>query len=281
MLTGRVPFRANGFMGTLSKHIMEPPPSPRQIAPDANISRALELVVLKALAKDPAERYASADDFAAALRALPPARDDEAAPVRRPRWLTSAAAVLLLGGVATWGALGLRSWNLSEAPGPAPAADTPAIVAPPEPTVTPEPAPIVAPEPTPTVAPEPTPTGPPVPAITQEPDVAPKPADPAKKREVKPRPEARLADKLTPAQLKSGFAAVEAAARECRSKHGGVPGTVVLVQLTVTPEGVVEGASARKPYQGTSLGRCVEAAASKARFPRAREGQRAEPGFKL
>jgi hypothetical protein len=87
-------------------------------------------------------------------------------------------------------------------------------------------------------------------------------------------------EKLSPEALGAGFAAVEEAVGACR-KHGGLPGTVVHVQVTVTPEGRVEGATARAPYQGTSLGRCVEAEASRASFPRARVGQRAEPGFKL
>ena len=276
MLTGQVPFRANGFMGTLSKHIMEPPPSPRALAPEAGISRALELVVLKALAKDPADRFQSAEEFSAALRALPPARDDEVAPVQRPRWLIGAAALLLVGSGATWGALGLLGTSLSETPGPVAAAVDPpsAPVDPPDPAGPPTAESVVSPV-EPLVTP---PVEPPV--VAPDPTPAPK-GDPAKKREGKPRAEAKLPDKLTPEQLRAGFAAVDAAARDCRSKHGGVPGTVVYVQMTVTTDGKVQGASARKPYQGTSLGRCVEAAASKASFPKASAGQRAEPGFKL
>lgn len=102
MLTGRVPFKANGFMGTLSKHIMEPPPSPRQVAPLADISRPLERVVLRALAKEPAERYPSAEAFAAALRDLPPFEDGVSRTVRRS-WPTAGLAMVLgLAGPPRW-----------------------------------------------------------------------------------------------------------------------------------------------------------------------------------
>lgn len=263
MLTGRVPFRANGFMGTLSKHIMEPPPSPRQLAPLADISRALERVILRALAKEPSERFPSAEAFAAALRALPPFDDEVARPTRRS-WSTAAMAMVLgLAGlvrlVVPVGAtehLGIvDSTGVAAAlPVAAASTDEPASEA-----WTEEGA-----------------------ASVEPPAESPRPAsevsETTRKRE--PRRRGLLPEQLGPEALMAGFAAVEGAVSACR-KHGGMAGMVVHVQLTVTAEGKVEGASARKPYQGTSLGRCVEAEASRASFPRARIGQRAEPGFKL
>ena len=110
---------------------------------------------------------------------------------------------------------------------------------------------------------------------------SPPPASEASEATRKREPRRRgLPEQLGPEALMAGFAAVEGAVSACR-RHGGMAGMVVHVQLTVTAAGKVEGASARKPYQGTSLGRCVEAEASRASFPRARAGQRAEPGFKL
>ncbi|GCE07568.1 WD40 repeat domain-containing serine/threonine protein kinase [Dictyobacter aurantiacus] len=57
------------FLGTLpeltAKHLFTPPPSLRRR--DATISAEIEQVVLKALAKDPAHRFASVSEFAAAL----------------------------------------------------------------------------------------------------------------------------------------------------------------------------------------------------------------------
>jgi serine/threonine-protein kinase len=261
MLTGRVPFRANGFMGTLSKHIMEPPPSPRQVAPLADISRALERVVLRALAKEPSERYPSAEAFAAALRALPPFDDGVARPPRRS-WPAAGMAMVL-------GVVGLLRWAIPGGPAEgfereqgvtlAEAVWAPAASSTDEPmreTWTEEDA-----------------------ASVESPADPPRPASEATRRR-EPRPRRLVPEKLSPEALGAGFAAVEEAVGACR-KHGGLPGTVVHVQVTVTPEGRVEGATARAPYQGTSLGRCVEAEASRASFPRARVGQRAEPGFKL
>ncbi len=265
MLTGRVPFKANGFMGTLSKHIMEPPPSPRQVAPLADISRSLERVVLRALAKEPAERYPSAEAFAAALRDLPPFEDGVSRTVRRS-WPTAGLAMVLgLAGLLRWAFPGGPAEGFDAAtattfvarpaetggPNAAPGTDEPASEA-----WTEEGAASVE-----------RPADPPLPA-----------GEAARKRD--PRPRRGVPEKLGPEALGAGFAAVEEAVGACR-KHGGLRGTIVHVQLTVTPEGKVEGASARAPYQGTSLGRCVEVEASRAMFPRARTGQRAEPGFKL
>ncbi len=65
MLTGSVPFDADTPLAILLKHLNDPLPSPRSLAPD--IPEAFEQVVLKALAKDPQERYQSATEMAAAL----------------------------------------------------------------------------------------------------------------------------------------------------------------------------------------------------------------------
>lgn len=58
MLTGRVPFEAETYMGVLSKHLYLEPDSPSSVAPDAGIG-ALEGVVLRCLKKRPEDRYAS------------------------------------------------------------------------------------------------------------------------------------------------------------------------------------------------------------------------------
>ncbi len=65
MLTGQVPFEADTPLAMLMKHAYEPPPSPRSLNPGLPI--ALEATVLHALAKDPAARYQSASEMAAAL----------------------------------------------------------------------------------------------------------------------------------------------------------------------------------------------------------------------
>jgi beta-lactam-binding protein with PASTA domain/tRNA A-37 threonylcarbamoyl transferase component Bud32 len=64
-LTGRVPFEAESPVTVALKQVSERPRPPSELNPA--VSRALDAVVLKALAKDPANRFASADEFLAAL----------------------------------------------------------------------------------------------------------------------------------------------------------------------------------------------------------------------
>jgi serine/threonine-protein kinase len=67
MLAGRLPFEGDSAVSVALKHLSEPPRPISQIRPD--VSPALESVVMAALAKDPAHRWQSADDFAEALLA--------------------------------------------------------------------------------------------------------------------------------------------------------------------------------------------------------------------
>ncbi len=66
-LTGRVPFEADSPVTVALKQVSERPRPPSELNPA--VSRALDAVVLKALAKDPANRFASAGEFLAALDA--------------------------------------------------------------------------------------------------------------------------------------------------------------------------------------------------------------------
>lgn len=65
LAVGRPPFAAETQIATAMMHVKDPPPSLRSIR--AGIPRPLEAVVLKALAKDPDDRFASAEDMARAL----------------------------------------------------------------------------------------------------------------------------------------------------------------------------------------------------------------------
>jgi hypothetical protein len=66
MLTGTTPYRADTPQAVVYQHIYSPPPPPREKNPE--ISPALEAVILRALAKDPADRYPTMADFAEAVR---------------------------------------------------------------------------------------------------------------------------------------------------------------------------------------------------------------------
>lgn len=67
ILTGRVPFDDVSAMSVALKHIQEPPPPPTMINPD--IPPQVEAVVMKALDKDPHNRFASGAAFIRALEA--------------------------------------------------------------------------------------------------------------------------------------------------------------------------------------------------------------------
>jgi serine/threonine-protein kinase len=65
LLTGSVPFDGESIVATLLKHVNERPAPPS--ARNAAVSRELGAIVMRALEKDPASRFATADAFIAAL----------------------------------------------------------------------------------------------------------------------------------------------------------------------------------------------------------------------
>ncbi|MCW3003362.1 MAG: pknB [Conexibacter sp.] len=65
MLTGRVPFEGESAVTIALKQVGEAPVPPSAYNPD--VPPALEAIVLRALEKDPARRFADADEFIAAL----------------------------------------------------------------------------------------------------------------------------------------------------------------------------------------------------------------------
>ena len=67
MLTGSPPFRAANVAGLVAQHIQAPVPSAHELRPE--VPPEIDDVLRKALAKDPADRFASARDFAAAVGA--------------------------------------------------------------------------------------------------------------------------------------------------------------------------------------------------------------------
>ncbi len=67
LLTGRLPFESKDFFGLSLQVVSQPPPRLRDFAPDS--PAAVEAVVARALAKDPAERYQSIEDLRVELQA--------------------------------------------------------------------------------------------------------------------------------------------------------------------------------------------------------------------
>lgn len=70
ILTGQPPLVGDNIMDTLLKQMNDPPASFRSVDPNLNIPQQMELIVFKALAKDPNDRYASAQALGEALRAF-------------------------------------------------------------------------------------------------------------------------------------------------------------------------------------------------------------------
>ena len=66
LLTGQQPYQGETPFAVVIKHISEPLPPPRQVNP--NIPEPFEMVVLKAMAKEPGERYQVAGEMAKALQ---------------------------------------------------------------------------------------------------------------------------------------------------------------------------------------------------------------------
>ena len=94
MLTGEPLFDFETVAETLTAHLHDLPIPPREQAPDAEISVALEEVILKALEKAPADRFQSMDELAHAINGAVaqaeaagdlPEASTERAPVAPPR----------------------------------------------------------------------------------------------------------------------------------------------------------------------------------------------------
>jgi serine/threonine protein kinase len=84
MVTGTLPFDAETPLAVIHQHLNDPLPPPRHINP--KVTEAMELVLLKALAKNPEDRYQSTSDLAQAfLTAMPkPERTRRKAPAPPP-----------------------------------------------------------------------------------------------------------------------------------------------------------------------------------------------------
>ena len=65
MVIGQPPFTGTNPVAVATKHVSDAPPRPRTVNP--NLAPAMESIILTCLAKDPDDRYATADDLRADL----------------------------------------------------------------------------------------------------------------------------------------------------------------------------------------------------------------------
>jgi serine/threonine protein kinase len=69
LVTGRVPFEADNFMGVLTMHLTEPPPIiPDEVFDSIGAPRELAGVIAQAIAKDRNQRYQTAEELGNAVR---------------------------------------------------------------------------------------------------------------------------------------------------------------------------------------------------------------------
>jgi serine/threonine protein kinase len=78
LLTRRLPFTGDSPAAIMKMHIEATPAPPRRVAPTADIPASLEAVVLRALAKNPADRFPDANSLADAVRAAAAEAEAEA-----------------------------------------------------------------------------------------------------------------------------------------------------------------------------------------------------------
>jgi serine/threonine protein kinase len=91
LATGRLPFEADTPMGLVSKHMVEIPVSPRITRPDADISPAMEALIMRALSKEREQRPDSAEGMREELQAC----IDRPIPHGPPGPVRSAATMVL------------------------------------------------------------------------------------------------------------------------------------------------------------------------------------------
>jgi serine/threonine-protein kinase len=148
LLTGRPPFTEENPVATAMAHVHKPPPRPRSLR--AGIPRSIESVVLRALEKDPGDRFQTADDmrralehhatdeqtavFSAPVPAAPrrpeaveedsttavealPGPPDVLAPGRM-RWVVAACVIAALAAALVFGVPALRNLGQPVNPGP-------------------------------------------------------------------------------------------------------------------------------------------------------------------
>jgi len=92
LATGRPPFTGDSPVAIAYKHVHEAPVPPRQVDPSLPV--ALEAIILKTLAKNPANRYPSAEDLRADLRRFREGNRILAEPVMPPPVDPGATGVL-------------------------------------------------------------------------------------------------------------------------------------------------------------------------------------------
>ncbi|MBA2303039.1 MAG: tetratricopeptide repeat protein [Acidobacteria bacterium] len=133
LLTGRLPFQSEDFLGLSLQVVSQPPPRLRDFAPE--VPAAVESIVARALAKDATQRYQSIEELRAELRRAAESRDrpieddgSSSRPRSQGRWTTTARALLVVAALVAVMFAGRALVKFMSAPKPRPPGG-PAVVA--------------------------------------------------------------------------------------------------------------------------------------------------------
>lgn len=300
LLTGTCPFQSGKQTTVLAMQLLDTPIPPRRVAPEANIPSSVERVIMRALAKDPEDRFQSVAEMRAALlddrglKTSPPVEPGGRRRLSGPnptRSLTAMAVETARGGVGMTVALalvatGLIAWVLAGTPGigaaePAPAPVGGPVIAPQNPVVAPTvmPAPRPDPEPEPHVPtpedpePEPEPTAVVVPEPT--PDAASNKKSESKKKPPGVREPVNYdivddADAPTEGlatQIDEALRQFRPAAAECGKKNGVPLGTDIGVRMLLGSDGKLSSLQATDRTADDPAVQCIVGLVKGARLP--------------
>lgn len=170
MLCGQLPFTADNPMAIAIKHLREPVPRMIERAPKVRVAPELEDIVRRCLAKEPEQRFETAQELAEVLEAWVVSVSPQRTPAHPPDQIPAAPGpparpnkgvsglLLVVAGLGGLLILGQAGWRLLR---PEPIPETPAVVE-------------VLPEPS---VPAPQDSVPPVPEPAQQPDPEPEPPE--------------------------------------------------------------------------------------------------------
>ena len=277
LLTGVVPFTAeNGnYMAVLSQHLTAMPRPPRELVPD--IPPKIEQIILRALEKDPDQRYQKVEELIAALRdaqltltgASSTGLLTAARAIPRTRKVTSAAGMPLpllitLGGFLLIGCAAI-AWALFGGTPHADDGDLPPVTF--AKKLEPETPPPARPQP---VAPVVTPTTGPAESSDDGADTT---VD-----QGQGQAPGRLPETLSSADFRRTVATIQ---KSLHSKCRGLPGMSVGARVQVEADGKVSRAVPEGSQAGSSFSTCVIKQIRQTRFKKAQKGSTHTATFKF
>lgn len=274
MLTGAVPFKAGNPMATVYQHVHTDPKPPSEACPEAGLGREADAVVLKALAKNPDDRYANAAEFIAALRAVEDAGASGRNGLGKGTIAGIAAAAVLTLGAGAW--LATRG-TPTEAPTAAAASSAAAATAPAK--VAPEPPPPTADAPAPPEA-KPIAEAPKLPTEPAPTEPAPKPAEADPPPEAQAEADADVPVRRSTRAIEQTLGKLRGKVSACGKKAGLFPGENVDVNVAIATHGRATKVDVKGSHAKAGVD-CIVKAIKRARFGPAQRSQSAKHRFKI